>query len=111
MFKVEQETYDCPVEALANLLGKKWVATIIWTIQDKQKRFGELQREIEGCTKKMLAQQLDLLIQQDIVINKKVTSGNSIESSYYLSEIGKTLLPLVGTMISWGSEHLTCNGQ
>lgn len=111
MFQVEQEIYDCPAEALANLLGKKWVATIIWTIQDEKKRFGELEREIEGCTRKMLVQQLDLLMKQEIVMNKKEMNGNSVESTYYLSEKGLTLMPLVENMITWGSKHLTCSGS
>ncbi|WP_334294985.1 winged helix-turn-helix transcriptional regulator [Romboutsia sp. Marseille-P6047] len=34
-------------------------------------RFGELQRAINGCTKKMLTQQLDLLIRNNIIINDK----------------------------------------
>lgn len=109
MFKLQEEVYDCPVEALSNLLGKKWIATIIWTIRNNSKRFGELQREVEGCSKKMLSQQLDLLIKQGIIINKKVIIGNSVESNYYLSEVGKTLLPIVESMILWGSENLTCD--
>lgn len=62
MFKIDEVIYDCPVEALSNILGKKWVAVIIWEIQKEKIRFGELQRRIEGCSKKMLTQQLELLI-------------------------------------------------
>lgn len=108
MFKVENEEYSCPVEALANILGKKWVATIIWSLKDEKKRFGELQRQVEGCTKKMLVQQLDLLMGQGIVENKKCIGNNSIESTYYLSETGITLLPTIEQMINWGNLYLTC---
>lgn len=109
MFKINAEEYSCPVEALSNILGKKWVATIIWTLQKEEKRFGQLQREIDGCTKKMLSQQLDLLMEQGIVQNEKVISGNTIESTYYLSETGLSLLPIVEQMIEWGNNHLTCD--
>lgn len=105
----EKETYDCPVEALANLLGKKWIATIICTINHEKKRFGELEKELEGCTRKMLTQQLELLMKQEIVRNQKEINGNSIESHYYLSEKGLTLLPLVEEMIAWGSKNLKCD--
>ena len=44
MYKVENDTYECPVEALSNILGRKWVAEIIWGIKDNKVRFGELQR-------------------------------------------------------------------
>ena len=73
MYNVNDMTYDCPVEALSNILGKKWVGKILWVIQDNKIRFGELQRNIEGCSKKMLTQQLDLLIENNIVIRDKKT--------------------------------------
>lgn len=107
-FQVEDMIYSCPVEALANILGKKWVATIIWQLKTDKKRFGELQRLVDGCTKKMLTQQLDLLIDQGIVVNEKVTQNNSVESTYYLSEAGVLLLPLVESMIRWGNTNLSC---
>ncbi|VTR82206.1 transcriptional regulator [Clostridium perfringens] len=33
MYKVENDTYECPVEALSNILGRKWVAEIIWELK------------------------------------------------------------------------------
>ena len=71
MYNIDEIIYDCPVEALSTILGKKWVAIIIWELQNNKMRFGELQRAIEGCTKKMLTQQLDLLIKHNIVMNEK----------------------------------------
>ncbi|WP_330374012.1 winged helix-turn-helix transcriptional regulator [Paraclostridium sordellii] len=52
MYNIDEITYDCPVEAVSNILGKKWVAIIIWELKTNKVRFGELQRVIEGCTKK-----------------------------------------------------------
>ncbi|MGL5713714.1 MAG: winged helix-turn-helix transcriptional regulator [Paraclostridium sp.] len=109
MYNIDEIIYDCPVEALSNILGKKWVAIIIWQIQDNKIRFGELQRAIGGCTKKMLTQQLDLLIKNDIVKNEKKMSNNTVESSYYLSESGLKLLPIMENMICWSNENLSCN--
>lgn len=108
MFIVEDLEYHCPVEALANILGKKWVASIIWSIKYDKKRFGELQHELEGCSKKMLSQQLDLLINNNILVNEKTVSNNTVESFYYLTETGKVLLPTIKQMISWGEENLKC---
>lgn len=109
MYNVNDMTYDCPVEALSSILGKKWVGKIIWLINDKRIRFGELQRKIDGCSKKMLTQQLDLLIENNIVINDKKIMKNSVESNYYLSESGLSLLHLMATMIEWSNEHIVCN--
>ncbi|WP_455543521.1 winged helix-turn-helix transcriptional regulator [Intestinibacter sp.] len=108
-YTIDNLIYDCPVEALSNILGKKWVAIIIWGLQDQKLRFGELQRLTEGCTKKMLTQQLNLLIENNIVINEKKTSNNTVESTYYLSESGLKLLPVMEMMISWSNNNLVCN--
>lgn len=110
MYRVENDTYDCPVEALSNILGRKWVAEIIWSIKEKKVRFGELQRLLDGCSKKMLIQQLDLLMDNNIIINEKKTMNNIVESTYYLSGIGITLLPILEKMIDWGNINLSCEG-
>ena len=52
MYNIDEITYDCPVEALSNILGKRWVAIIVQELKNNKVRFGELQRAIEGCTKK-----------------------------------------------------------
>ena len=52
---------------------------------------------------------LDVLMEQGIVENEKVISGNTMESKYYLSETGLSLLPIVEQMIEWGNNHLTCD--
>ena len=109
MYNIDEAIYECPVEALSNILGKKWVAMIIWEIQNNKIRFGELQRSINGCTKKMLTQQLDLLVRNNIVINDKKVSNNIVESTYYLSESGLKLLPIMETMIHWSNKNLSCD--
>ena len=110
MYKVENDTYECPVEALSNILGRKWGAEIIWGIKDNKVRFGELQRLLIGCSKKILSQQLELLMENNIIINDKKTINNIIESTYYLSESGMLLLPILEKMISWGNINLSCEG-
>lgn len=110
MYKVENDTYDCPVEALSNILGRKWVAEIIWSIKNNKVRFGELQRSLKGCSKKMLSQQLELLMENNIIINDKKTMNNIVESTYYLSESGMLLLPILEKMINWGNINLSCEG-
>ncbi|MDU1313772.1 MAG: helix-turn-helix domain-containing protein [Clostridium septicum] len=108
MYNVDETIYECPVEALSNILGKKWVAEIIWKIKDKKVRFGELQRALDGCSKKMLTQQLELLINNEIIINNKKITNNIVESTYYLSDSGLKLLPIMAKMINWSNNNLSC---
>lgn len=109
MYKVKEDIYNCPVEALSTILGKKWVGQIIWEIQDRKVRFGELQRSLGDCSKKMLVQQLDLLIENNIVVKEKKAVKNIVESNYYLSGTGMLLLPIMNKMIKWGNDNLLCD--
>jgi len=106
MFVANNEEYHCPVEALANILGKKWVANIIWSLREDSKRFGELKRRMKGCSKKMLSQQLEILINSEIIDNEKEINNNQVESVYYLTPKGKALLPAIEQMILWGEKNL-----
>jgi len=108
MYTADQILYECPVEALSNILGKKWVAVILWTIQDKKIRFGELECLVEGCSKKVLTQQLNMLMENNIVINEKKSEHNTVESTYFLSDAGLALLPLMKEMRNWSDQNLAC---
>lgn len=100
---------DCPIQVLGTVLGKKWVGKIIWNLKDDKKRFGELQRALNGCSKKVLSQQLELLINYEIIINEKRGIRNTVESFYYLSEKGEELVPIITMMIKWGRGVMRCN--
>ncbi|MDT2613290.1 winged helix-turn-helix transcriptional regulator [Enterococcus dongliensis] len=100
--------FTCPAEALAGLLGKKWVPSIIEELYAHELRFGELQRHL-GSTPKMVKQQLALLEENGIVENQRMTYNNTIESTYYLTEKGKSLFFIVKQMKDWGNSHLQCS--
>lgn len=111
MYNTEEAMFSCPIEALSTILGKKWIAIIIWKLQDRKMRFGELQREVEGCTKKMLTQQLEVLVQNGILVNEKTNKNNIVTSIYYLSDAGLKLLPIMEDMIYWSNHYLECGQQ
>ena len=98
---MEDHNNNCPVELTALILGKKWVPTIIFVLSENTFRFGELQREI-GCSKKILLEQLKLLINHKIIENNKIYKDNSIESYYSLSSCGKELFPILVNMKLFG---------
>ena len=51
----------------------------------------------------------DILIENGIVINDKKELKNNIQSTYYLSECGVSLLPIMETMILWSNKHIKCD--
>ncbi|MBC2856061.1 MAG: helix-turn-helix domain-containing protein [Cetobacterium sp.] len=92
---MNDEIVSCPVELVATILGKKWIPTLIFILEEGPMRLGEIQRKIDGCSKKILIQQLNMLMDSKIVENRKVVKNNSIESYYSLTSYGIKLIPIL----------------
>ncbi|WP_010622999.1 helix-turn-helix domain-containing protein [Paucilactobacillus suebicus] len=108
LYIADNTEFTCPVEATTSLIGRKWVPTILLTLDASPKRFGALKSEIADCSKKMLIQQLNLLLENNLVINIKTVDNNSTESTYMLSSMGQSLMPIVKSMRNWGNNNLAC---
>lgn len=97
----EQKYRSLPSRINSFNFREKWVPTIIFTLKDSELRIGELQRLLR-CSKKILIEQLNILILHKIVENRKVYKGNTIESYYKLTDCGSELLPILVNMKSFG---------
>lgn len=111
IYLANNTTFSCPVEATTSLIGKKWVPSILMTLAKCPHRFGQLQATLVHCSKKVLKQQLNLLIANDLISNQKSTVDNMVESVYQLTELGQSLMPIVLAMKSWGTQNLICTSE
>ena len=95
----------CPVEATLELIGGKYKSLILWHLADGTLRFSQLRREIAGITPKMLTQQLREL-ESHALIHREVFPIVPPKVEYSLTELGKSLMPLLVAMRDWGSSYL-----
>ena len=98
-------TSTCPVASTLELIGGKYKALILWHLSEKTLRFSELQKKISNATPKMLTQQLRELEAQNLVC-RKVYPIIPPKVEYSLTELGKSLLPILVAMRDWGAEYL-----
>src|SRR5260221_10193494 len=98
------EHASCPVETTLRVIGGKWKAVIIWYLHGNVLRFGELKRSIPGVTQRVLTQQLREL-EQDGVIPRKVYAEVPPKVEYSITELGRSLTPILKLMCKWGAEH------
>lgn len=98
---VEDKKYNCPVEATMSVIGGKWKCLIIHHLIDGTKRFNELRRLIPVITQRMLTSQLREL-EADQIVNRKVYAVVPPKTEYSLTELGKTLEPVLWAMHDWG---------
>ncbi len=98
--------YGCSVEATLSVIGGRWKPVIIFKLlQNDHLRFGELKREIEGITQRMLTNQLREL-ETDQVVKRKVYAEVPPRVEYSLTPYGRTLEPVMIAMRDWGAEHI-----
>ena len=98
-------TDRCPVEATLNLIGGKYKALILWHLSEGTLRFSELKKVIGGATAKMLTQQLREL-ESSRLIHREVFPVIPPKVEYSLTELGRSLLPVLAAMRDWGAEYL-----
>lgn len=100
----------CPVETTLELIGGKYKALILWHLAEGKLRFSELRNQINGVTPKMLTQQLREL-ESKLLIHREVFPIVPPRVEYSLTELGKSLMPLLVAMRDWGSSYLRSNAM
>ena len=99
------DTMNCPVESTIELIGGKYKALILWHLSEKTLRFSELKKSVSGATAKMLTQQLRELEAHDLV-HREVFPIIPPKVEYSLTELGRSLLPILVAMRDWGASYL-----
>jgi len=99
------KNYACPVEATIHLIGGKYKAIILWHLRDSVLRFSELQRLVAVATSKMLTQQLRELERNGLII-RVIYPVIPPKVEYSLSDLGKSIIPILHVMCNWGRVYL-----
>ena len=103
-----QLSEHCPVEATLELIGGKYKALILWHLSEGKLRFSELRRAIQSATPKMLTQQLREL-EANKLISREVFPVVPPKVEYSLTELGKSLMPILVAMRDWGAGYMRKN--
>jgi len=98
------EEYFCPVKLTADIIGGKWKPLILFYLEGRTRRFGELRRLTPGLTKKMLTQHLREL-ERDEIVHRKVYAEVPPKVEYSLTRHGESLKPILKLMSAWGNRH------
>ena len=99
---------NCPVQHSLKFIGGKWRIGIIWSMKTTCRRFGELKRDVLGITEKMLIQELRHLESLGVV-HRTVYYEIPPKVEYSLTERGRTLIPLLENIVTWGYSDMNIN--
>jgi len=87
-----------------DVIGGRWKPRILWALRSGVLKFGELQR-ITDASKRMLAKSLQELEADGLVERQVVLVGAIPTSEYGYSPYGRTLIPVLDSMGTWGQAH------
>jgi len=98
-------TYRCFFELTLLVIGGKWKPIILYKLaREEVLRFGELKRQSQGVTERMLSRQLREL-ENDGLIHREVYKQVPPKVEYSLTELGRSLIPILLNMREWGVEY------
>lgn len=95
----------CPVSATLKVIGGKWKPLILYFISVDVNRFGQLQRMMPDCSKRMMTTQLREL-ENDGLIHRKVFAEVPPKVIYTLTDKGESLRPLFSELSKWGVKNV-----
>ncbi|MED0673700.1 helix-turn-helix domain-containing protein [Aneurinibacillus aneurinilyticus] len=92
----------CPIEKTMSVIGGKWTFMILRDLFSGPKRFGELQRSLNGISPRTLSMRLKELENEGIIL-RVIYSEIPPHVEYSLTEKGQTLRPIFEAMKDWGN--------
>ena len=100
----KEEMPACPVATTVALIGSKWKLLIIRNLLAHPWRFNELKKDLEGISQKVLTDSLRSM-EADGIITRTVYPEVPPRVEYALTELGKSLKPILDSMRAWGEAY------
>ena len=93
---------NCSLTQALSVIGGKWKPLIIYSLNGSTKRFGQLDANIPGISRKVLTSQLNNLL-RDKLIERKAYSETPPRVEYSLTSKGRELIPIFASIRTWGA--------
>ena len=100
----KEELPECPVATTVALIGSKWKLLIIRNLLERPWRFNELKKDLESISQKVLTDSLRAM-ENDGLITRTVYPEVPPIVEYALSDLGKSLKPILDSMVEWGNVY------
>ena len=97
-------TEGCPTRVVLDHIMSKWGVLVLLALTDGTHRWGELRREVQGISEKMLASTLRTLEADGIVAR---TSYPEVPPrvEYALTDLGRELMDRMLPLVEWVAAH------
>lgn len=96
---------NCPTRLALDRIADKWTVLIVGRLAMGTHRFGELRRNIDGISPKVLTQKLREL-ERDGIITRTIYASVPPKVEYRLTPLGQTLIGLLDAVRLWAETHI-----
>lgn len=97
--------HGCPIRNIISRFSDKWALLVINHLATEGKsRFNQILEGIPGISRRMLSVTLKRLV-EDALVERTVHNTVPPTVEYELTEMGKSFVPLLLSMIEWGLQH------
>ncbi|GGW81241.1 winged helix-turn-helix transcriptional regulator [Streptomyces lomondensis] len=97
--------YVCGIDAAMDVIGGKWKVLILWALNERPCRFGELRRELPGITEKVLASHLREM-EADGLVHREAYDEVPPRVEYSLTPRGVSLNAALEPLGAWGRANV-----
>ena len=96
---------DCPLRLTMSLIESKWKSCILDELRTcGSMRPCEIHKRPPEATPRVLDIQLKQMV-EDGLVAKTIYPELPPRSEYTITELGRSLLPIIDAMMKWGEEH------
>ncbi|MBC8755010.1 helix-turn-helix transcriptional regulator [Kordia sp. YSTF-M3] len=103
MYTFNKKEYPCCTSLVMGIIGGKWKAVILYSLKYNTLRYNELRKMMPTATERTLSLQLKTLENDGIIKRKVYASKPPLKVEYSLTEFGKTLVPVIQSLVDWGN--------
>lgn len=103
IYEFKGKSYPCCTSLTMGVIGGKWKTVILFYLIDGQQRYNELRKKMPHVTERTLSLQLRQLEEDGVVSREVFGDKPPLRVEYSLTELGKTLIPLLIAIAEWGN--------
>ena len=102
--KIRLEDRECPLSSTLGLVGEWWTVLILHDVFDGYHRFDQFQANL-GISSSLLTTRLKRLVDAGI-LTKHRYQDHPPRYEYHLTELGRSLRPVLVVLAAWGNSRL-----
>jgi DNA-binding HxlR family transcriptional regulator len=111
LIEIEGNLFHCAMDVTLSYIGGKWKSVVLWYLRKDKKRFTELSKLIPQITDRMLSITLKQLEDDGLIKREVFTKKPPLKVEYSMTEFGKSLIPVLDAVATWGREITEFKGR